>query len=204
MSSPESHDQYLQRQAHWHAEDLRRQREARESADLQERARNTRPFSCLTSILGIVLGAIALVALYDAVAANQDTVSSAIDALPASWQESAATSWWIRLLVAALIAAPFILVAHLLKRLRNGLAAVFPAGRVAGTVRWLWLSGVTALRAIFDLIAIPVAFVSYRLLDGSVVQQFADIGTEGIPGALVFIAPAAMLRAVFLGRSLPR
>ncbi len=204
MALPESHDEYLRRLAHFHGEDLRRQREAAEDAQSRERARNSNPLSCLPSILGIVFGAVALVALYDAVAANQDTVSSAIDVLPTSWQESATARWWARGLLAVLVAAPLFVLAHGLKRLRNGVARIFPPGRAAGLARWLWLSAVTAARGLLDLIAVVVAFVSFRLLGGSTVEQFAEIGHDGFLGALLLITPVAMLRAFFLGRQLPR
>ncbi|ANS79976.1 hypothetical protein SGUI_2580 [Serinicoccus hydrothermalis] len=183
-----------------HYEYLRQQREAAEDAAAAQRSRNA---GCgMLWLIPALLALGSVLALDDVLAAYPPWSEGIVELLPEGWAQGAREHWWGALLLGIGVLTPLWLLAWALAGVRRAVAVRMPRGWAAGPVRWLWLTAMTAVRAVATLVGLVTAWQVVRLVRGIPLQEvdYAQ-GPAVLVAALVGIASA--LRAFALHRQLP-
>ncbi len=166
----------------------------------RERAQDSHPIATILSVLAASLWVISIVTLYDVVVANVSVLESVVVLVPDAWLRP---QWWgvlLKAVIAVVIASPLFILAFVLKKVRSTVGYQFSLSGWAVLPLWCWMVVMTTVRAVIDLLGIAVAWVAFLLLRDVDVNPVTELGTEALWAALLFIVPAAVVRAFVLTR----
>lgn len=200
MSQEEWNREFENRQIWQRNEDIIR--DELRGAELRGMAKARQSHTTLTilSVLAASLWLVAVVALHDVVVAQMPFLESAVGAVPQSWLRPGLTGLLLKAATAVVIALPCFVVALVLKMIRTAVGRRFAHSRWAALPLWFWMVLMTTVRAVIDLLGIAVVWVTFGLLRGIEVEPVTDLGVEAFLAALLFIVPAALVRAFVLTR----
>ncbi len=162
------------------------------------RAQDSHTVATTLSVLAASLWVISVVALYDVIVAQLPLMESLVAAVPDSWLRPDGWGIVVNAAIAVAIAMPLFIVAFVLKKVRTVVGYHFPLSLWSVLPLWCWMVVMTTVRAVIDLLGLAAAWVAFQLLRGVQVNPVTELGTEALWAALLFIVPAAAVRAFVL------
>lgn len=198
MSQADFNREYEDRQIWQRNEEVIRAEQRGAALRSTQRAQNSHIIATTLSILASSLWVASVIALYDVVVAQLTVIESSVSFVPDSWLRP---GWWgivLKAAIAVAIALPLFIAAFVLKKVREKVGYRFPLSRWAVLPLWCWMVLVTIIRAVIDLLGLAVAWVAFQLLREVEVNPVTELGTEALWAALLFIVPAALVRAFVL------